>query len=428
VASLIARLDDADRRLGLAEECGHLLGVTVRVVRLGDGRLRFDAPSDRLLHVQAAVAMVQQLAGHSFRSESSAFADGVESQWLVSLSVPDINPAELAFHLAACAGMPIAVDPTLLEPEAGSEARRRALREASSMAVCRPMQRPNVRFEAEPWGRALGRILDEAGLAITHFWEVWLLTTRERALELEVLDRLQLTAAIWPPGGDGDLGALASVLRAAGPGVTAEQWPDDHAVFVHAEAADIDAVRAVVAERDLAFEAIPTGPDSDFTGSRMTLAFDAARLQDFADLVANLAGLELDVGVGLRGAVVADASDVRWDNAFAAILRLNRLAYEVTGPSQLRVFPEAPPLARGSIRTSLRSHYAAWFQLFAPAFLSQGGALESLGEGQEVVVRGVRAEVASFARFISAVEEITHPGPGKDGRGPASHPDGGEGQ
>jgi type IV pilus assembly protein PilQ len=83
-----------------------------------------------------------------------------------------------------------------------------------------------------------------------------------------------------------------------------------------------------------------TGPSGEYEGQPVSMEFQNAELRSVLRTFAAISGLNLVIDPQVAGTVDVALVDVPWDQAFAVILRANRLGYEVDG-TIVRIAPLA---------------------------------------------------------------------------------------
>jgi len=252
------------------------------------------------------------------------------------------------------------------------------------------------------WDQAVQTSFELNNLRATRYGDAWLVSTRERALDMEQRD-LPFVYAKKPRRTS--LAAMVKALEAvrSETGVIAPNSRLGTIFIVERPDAFPNYARILAAvDREEGEAGVPR---PSYTGSKVTLEFPDGRLQDIFRLYADLSGLNVVVEPGIDGGVSASIRDLAWDNALDLILRSQDLQYELRG-NLLRIgrYSEDSEVVVETV--ALRHEDPEFFRPFA-RYLGPSGTLDVESRSKTLIIRDVRKRAVWLREQAEAIDRLT---------------------
>ncbi len=330
----------------------------------------------------ASVLRIQDaLEDYRFREQPSLLRTGADSSRAVSFDFSGLSQARFLRIVAAAAHWPLVVDPSV----------------QGSLTFT---------LTDVSWDVAVQTVLDVCKLHASRFGDVWLVSSKDRAGEIE---RRELPLTYRKRPRRTTVAAMAAALDTARgeSGVVAAN-PRLNAVVIVDRAESFPAYARIFAAVDREAGPLQFPQRDPYTGGRISLDFHEGDLQDVFRLFADISGLNTVVEPGITGRVTLAVQGGPWDNALEVILLSQGLAYQING-NLLRIFKESKGASEISVETvALKLENPEFFKPFA-RWLTPAGALHIETQSRTLIIRDVRERATWFRQFA---EEIDRAGPG----------------
>lgn len=350
-------------------------GLSLR--RVDAGHIEVRGPAGQVLNAISAIQVLDALDGHRFFEEPSLFQNGGESSREISFDFDGIRVASFIQVVARAAGWPVVLDRSV----------------QGTMTL---------KLNEVWWDQAVQTSFELNNLRATRYGDAWLVSTRERALDMEQRD-LPFVYAKKPRRTS--LAAMVKALEAvrSETGVIAPNSRLGTIFIVERPDAFPNYARILAAvDREEGEAGVPR---PSYTGSKVTLEFPDGRLQDIFRLYADLSGLNVVVEPGIDGGVSASIRDLAWDNALDLILRSQDLQYELRG-NLLRIgrYSEDSEVVVETV--ALRHEDPEFFRPFA-RYLGPSGTLDVESRSKTLIIRDVRKRAVWLREQAEAIDRLT---------------------
>ena len=342
------------------------------VMRTGGRDVLVKAPGDRIEHATTALALLDALDREVF-AKSNLFTGREPSACTISFSLHGLDISRFLYVMGAATGWSVVVDDAVRGPTT--------------------MQLNDV-----PWDVATQTLLDMSDLRSIRFGDVWIVTTRKRAVEIEGFDTPFCSTVVPRRTTAAKLAALLESARS-----------DRGVVVVNRRLGSVAfADRTGLITRYAGIVATVEGAPlaRPYTGARLDLSFHQAPLHDVLAAFADTSGLNVVAQPGLGGGVTVNLRDVPWDNALDAILRAQGLRSTLQGNLLTIARPEQSQ--ETLVETVGLMHEDPRFFLAFAKCLTPAGTLRADETSRALVVR----DVPERARwFVGMVKQFDIPAP-----------------
>jgi hypothetical protein len=377
----LSRLEFSPR---LVEELQERLGTQVAphaTIRPLDGnRVQVSGPESQVRNAASVLRIQDALKDYRFSEEPSLFRTAADSSRPISMDFSGLSQARFLRLIAAAAKWPLVLDPSV----------------QGSL---------DFGLTDVSWDVAVQTVLDVCRLRASRFGDVWLVSSKERAGEIERRE-LPLTYRRRPHRTT--TAALAAALEAARgeSGVVAAN-PRLNAVVIVDRAESFPAYARIFAAVDRETGPLKVPQRDPYTGGRTSLDFNEGDLQDIFRLFADISGLNTVVEPGIRGRVTLAIEGAPWDNALDVILRSQGLGYQING-NMLRIFKQATGASEIAVETvALKQENPDFFKPFA-RWLTPAGGLHIEAQSRTLIIRDVRERATWFRQFAEEIDRAEH--------------------
>ena len=378
----LSRLGASPKTLDeLQERLGTRTGAPQIALRLLDGkRIDVSGPHSQVRNAASALRIQDALVGYRFPEHPSLFRTGADSSRPISFDFSGLPQARFLRIVAAAAHWPVVVDPSV----------------QGSLTFA---------LTEVPWDVAVRTVLDVCQLRASRFGDVWIVSSKERAGEIE---RRELPQAYRRRPRRTTASAMAAALEAArGENGVVAANPRLNAVVIADRADAFPAYARIFAAVDREVGPLEFPRRNPYTGltipHKLSLDFQDGDLQDIFRLFADISGLNVVVEPGIAGKVTLIIEDVPWDNALDVILRSHGLGYQID-ENLLRISRESKGGSEIAVETvTLRQEDPEFFKPFARC-LTPAGALHIETQSRTLIIRDVRERATWFRQFAEDID------------------------